>query len=447
MDTFGLSLAVASVIAGLIVLVGVLALWWCVQSAPPRTIVMTTGPGNSTFSRYAARYAEALKAKGVTLTLLPSQGSQQNLERLKSGENDVDIGFVQGGLIQPNPTSQSGAAGTPTPSIATDDLVSLGSVAYQPMMIFYRGEARMERLSELAGKRIAVGPVGSGTRTLALALLQVNGIAPADKTTEFVDLDPESAGAALMAGKIDAVFLMGDSAPTSTLRTLLRADGVRLYSFTQADAYVRRFAYLNRITLPAGSIDLGKNLPSENVVLVGPTVELIARENLHPALSDVLLDVAQQVHGRATMMQRGGEFPAPLEHEFKISEDAKRFYKSGKSFLYRSVRSFWLASMLDRILVVFVPMLIVLIPTLRFLPVAYRWSNQLKIYRCYRPLLQLEREAAQPKNAAERRELMRRLDEIEAMVNRLKVPASFAEQFYFLRSHIGFVRARLCEEA
>jgi hypothetical protein len=427
METFGFSLKVAFSVAGLIVLLGLGAVWWVVRSAPPRTIVITAGPPDSTFNLYAERYAKELAKRGMTLRILPSQGSLENLERLKSGYENVDVGFVQGGLIE----------GEPPPM-----LFSLGSVAYQPLLIFYRNPTKMVRLSELAGKKVAIGAIGSGTRALAVALLKANGIA-AGGDTRFLDLDAEAAANALIAQKIDAVFLMGDSAPLPTLRTLLREDGIRLYGFAQADAYTRRFAYLNRIVFPEGGIDLGRDLPPENIVLVGPTVELIARKTLRPVLSDMLLEAAQAVHGRASILQKAKEFPAPLEHEFPISDDAKRFYKSGVGIAQQYIRSFWVASMVNRLIVVFVPAMLVLIPTVRFFPVAYRWTNQLRFYRCYRPLLQLEREAMTSLNPEQRHDLLQRLDEMEEAVNKLKVPASFADQFYDLRVHIAFVRSRV----
>src|SRR5581483_5806866 len=115
-----------------------------------------------------------------------------------------------------------------------------------------------------------------------------------------------------------------------TLRQLAQAPGIQLFSFAQADAYVRRFKFLNRMTLPAGYFDLGRNVLAQDVTLVGPTVELIARKGLHPALSDIVLEVAREVNGRQTLFARQHEFPAPLEHKFEISADASRYYKSGK---------------------------------------------------------------------------------------------------------------------
>jgi hypothetical protein len=425
-ETFGFNPAMAFLVILLIALSGILAVVWFMRSAPPRTLVLTSGPAYSTFQRFATSYGKRLASEGVLLKVLPSKGSLENLQRLESAQSGVDIGFVQGGL--PEAADQSG-------------LVSLGSIAYEPLWVFYRSSTQITRLSELAGQRIAVGAVGSGTHSLALTLLKVNGVTGAPAT--LLDLGTAEAVAGLLDGKLDAVFLMGDSTSLKTVRTLVRTPNVRLFSFTQADAYVRRFDYLNKMELPEGSIDLGLDLPAQDVVLIGPTVELVARKGLHPALSDLLIEKAQEVHMRAGLLNKKGEFPAAIEHEFKISNDALRFYKSGKGFLASVVGSFWLASLLNRILVVFVPMLLVLIPTLRSLPIIYRWRMQLRIYRFYRPLLLLERDASGTLTREQGQELLRRLDEIEATVNRLKVPAPFADQFYALRSHIAFVRQRL----
>lgn len=427
-ETFGLS-RLATI--GVLVFTGVVivaAVFWFVWSAPPRTLIISSGPPGSSFEHVAEGYRAILARNGVTLKILPSQGSIENLQRLSDPKYRVDIGFVQAGETN----DAAGAA-----------LYSLGSIAYQPLLIFYRSATPVNLLSDLAGKRLAIGPAGSGTRILALALLETNGIAPGGSTA-LLDLDASAAAQALLAGTVDAVFLMGDSASGQTMRTLLRTPGIQLYDFVQADAYTRRFSFLNKLTLPRGSIDFGKDEPSHDVHLIGPTVELVARAKLHPALSDLLLEAAHETNGNASLLQHKGEFPAPLENEFKISPDATRYYKSGKTFLYRSL-PFWLASLVNRVLVAFVPMVLVLIPALRFIPTAYKWRIQLRIYRRYRALLKLERELYGEMPGDKRKELRDRLDHIEQTVNGMKVPASFANQFYGLREHIGFVRSRLGE--
>ena len=239
---------------------------------------------------------------------------------------------------------------------------------------------------------------------------------------------------------------MGDSASLDIIRKLVRAPGIRIFSFRQAVAYTRRIPYLNKLDLPEGAIDFGKDIPAHDVHLIGPTVELVARAELHPALSDLLLEAAQEIHGRAGIFRRQGEFPAALEHEYRISSDAARFYKSGKSFLYRYL-PFWIASLVNRVLVVIVPMLVVLIPVLRIIPAVYRWRISLRIYRRYRALLSLERDVLEHFIPERRSEFLERLDHIEKAVNTMQVPASFADRFYELRGHIRFVQQRLVEHA
>ena len=398
-----------------------------VRSGPPMTIIITSGPEGSIFHTNALKYAPILARQGIRTRVLTSRGSLENLERLTNPRFRVDVGFVQGGVT----------------NAGMEKLVSLGSISYQPLMVFYRG-APIDLLSELAGKRIAIGLVGSGTHALATTLLAINGIQPGGTNT-LLDWEPKESSKALLEGGVDAVFLMGEDASSAVMRQLLRTPGIHLFSFKQAAAYSRRFSYLTTLQLPQGSIDFGQNIPSQDVFLIGPTVELVAREHLHPALSDLLLDAAREIHGRATILQHRGEFPAPLEHDFRISPDAARFYKSGKSFFYRYL-PFWLASLTSRIVIVFIPMIVVLIPLLRSIPTVYRWRMRSRIFRWYRALLGLERTFMEAPDAANREVLLKRLDEIELAVNRMKIPASFADLFYALRGHIDFVRHLLSEE-
>jgi hypothetical protein len=402
------------------------AAFFFLNTAAPRTLTMTSGPAGSTFYRNAEKYQKILAREGVTLKILPSDGSTENLKRLADPKAHVDIGFVLGG-----------AAGDKS----FEQLMSLGSVSYQPLMVFYRGEKR-ELLSQFKGKRLNIGPAGSGTHDLALALLKANGIVPGEGTVlDETDLvDPEKD---LLAGRVDAVFLMGDSTAGSVMRKLLRDGGVRLFSFVQTDAYVRRVKVLNELLLPRGGLDLGADLPPEDVQLVGPTVQLLARDTLHPALSDLLLEAAREIHGPASMFRKAGEFPVVQEGEFRISPDAARYYTSGKSFLYRTF-PFWLASLVARVLAFLVPVVLLLLPALKFAPMIYRWRIESRIYRWYQVLLELEREAFKPDvDAARRTELLHKLEHIETAVNRIVIPASFGDLFYSLRGHIDFVRHNL----
>ena len=420
----GRAAALSAVISILAVLV--LGIFLFFYLAPPNTITIISGPEGSMFRNTAEKYAKILQRNGITLRILPSEGSVDNIKRLADPSSKVDVGFVQGGV-------NKGAK--------TDKLVSLGSISYEPLFVFYRSGSTIELLSQLIGKRVAVGEVGSGTHTLSLALLAANGIEPGGPT-KVLEMDSDKAAEAILNGKVDAVFLMGDSVSTTLIRRLLHTPGIKLFDFTQADAYTRHIPYLNKTTLPKGSIDFGKGTPAHDVFLLAPTVELIARETLHPALTDLLLEAAREVHSGAGLLRRKGEFPAPIEQEIRISAEASRFYKSGKSFLYRYL-PFRFASLVNRILVVFVPMIVLLLPTLRLIPAIYRWRFRSRISRWYRALLMIEQDLIAQLTPEKRKALIERLDNIEEAVNGMKVPASFADQFYNLRGHITFVRTRL----
>jgi hypothetical protein len=411
------------------VLLGLAAIWiafWFVRPAPPDTITITTGPEGSQFRISAERYRKILARSGVILEIVPSNGALENLKRLADPDVNVDVGFVQGGLAADQ---------------KIDDLVSLGSIFYQPVAVFYRSAKPFDRLSALKGMRVAIGPEGSGARSLALTLLKANGIEPGG-STPLLNLAGEAAVKALLSREIDAAFLMGDSATTGAFRKLSGVPGIRQFDFAQADAYLRRFRFLSKIELPPGSIDLGRNLPEKPLTLIATTVELVARAGLHPALSDLLIETAREVHGRGNLLQSAGEFPAPLEHEYHISDEATRYYKSGKGFLYRYL-PFWLASLADRMWVVLVPLLVLLIPGLRVVPTVYDWRIRTRIYRRYGELMALERTILEQTTPEQREELLKRLDEIENSVINIKIPGSHADALYVLRQHIHFVRGRL----
>jgi len=397
------------------------------HSAPPTTITISSGPEGSVFQKNALKYAKILEGNGVKLNVLTSNGSLENLQRLNDPSSHVDIGIVQAGI--------DGGS--------TDELISLGSISYQPLLIFYRGEP-MDLLSALTGKKVAIGPVGSGTRKFALAVLAANGIQEKGSTT-LLDWEGEEASQALTDHKIDAAFVMSENASSDIMHKLLHSSEIHLFNFKQASAYSRKVDYLNILDLPEGSIDLGLDIPPHDVSLLGPMVELVAKKDLHPALSDLLLEAATQVHSRPGVFQRRGEFPTPIEHTTHISDDATRFYKSGKSFWYRYL-PFWLASLLSRIVVVFIPTLIILVPAVKSVPAFFRWRTQIKIRRRYRELLSLEQAFLADKDQSRHKTLQEDFDRIEDSVNSMKVRAAFADQFYGLRGHIDYVRQLLVKE-
>lgn len=408
-----------------LILVAVWLAFKFVRPAPPDFIILTAGPEGSSYKNNALKYKKIIERNGIEVRILESHGARENLQRLADPNFRVDVGFVQGGLKD---------------NLETEALRSLGSIQTQPLLVFYRGESRVERLSQFQGKRIAIGPEGSGTRFLALKLLKANGIE--GKPTTFLDLGGEDAAKALLEHRADAAFLMGDSATPTVMRGLMTNPSIRAMDFAQAEGYTRRMAFLSKLNLPKGAVDLGKNLPADDLHLIGPTVELVARQDLHPALSDLLISAAKEVHGGPGIFRNAGEYPAPLERDFPISSDAERYYKSGTQFLYSRL-PFWLASLADRLLVILVPLLVLIVPASRLVPALYRWRVRSRVYRWYGALMSIERDMLASPSQDEHRQILHRLDEIEESVNNIKTPLSFADQLYVLREHISWVRHRL----
>ncbi|MBN3762371.1 TAXI family TRAP transporter solute-binding subunit [Burkholderia sp. Ac-20365] len=398
---------------------------WLVDPAPPRSITISAGPHDSSFMQYAQEYRKILGRNGVKLNVLESDGSVQNLNRLLDPKQKVDVALVQGGV----------SAGRDTSS-----LMSLGTVSYVPLIVVYRGKG-LSQLSDLEGKRVAIGREGSGTRMLSLELLAANGIVPNSDTT-LLPLDGLDAARALVSGQIDAALLSGDSTTRAMILRLLTIPGVSVMNFNEADAYTRIFPYLDDLDLPVGLLDLRRRIPPEPLHLISPTVEMVARQNLHPAISDLLIEAAQEVNGPAGLLQKAGQFPNPVVRDFRISEDATRYYKSGKSFLYRTL-PFWLATVVDRLLVLLLPIAVLLIPSLRLIPALFTWRVRSRIYRYYGALIAIEREAMRSSSAEERAKLLAELDRIEASLNTLRMPLAYADGFYVLREHVRFVRERL----
>ena len=421
-------LIIAAIPIALVAIVVVWIAYQFVQPAPPKSLTMTTGAQGGAYRTYAERYRQILARNDIELELRPSSGSVENLRRLQDESSDFDVGFVQSGVL---------GDGDPA------GLVSLGSLYHEPLWVFYRGKATLDKLSQLQGRRVSIGPEGSGIRKVALQLLAANDAT--EQPTVLMDLAMGEAAHALVAGRIDALFVI--AGPESTVvQKLLRADGVRLMSFSQATAYTRLFPFLSSVVLPQGAIDLARNIPDRDTTLLAPMATLVARDSLHPALAILLVQAAVEIHGHVGLFQHAGEFPAPRVSEFPLSDEAKRYYQSGPSFLQRYL-PFWVAIFVQRMIVLIVPLIAVLIPLMRILPSLYSWRVMRPIYRYYGELKFLERDLERDKDRQRIPEYLGRLDDIERRVAKLKVPIAYSGQFYTLREHIEFVRSLIADAA
>ena len=410
--------------AVLITLIGFVIAWQFVNPAPPRTLVIATGHTDGAYFLFARRYRELLAQNDIELDIRTTAGSIENLELLQ--HNSVNLGFVQGG------TGTEADSGI---------LTSLGSLYYEPLWVFYRGEQTLTRLSELRDRHIAIGEPGSGTHAIASRLLADNAIDTGNGNIQPVG--GSTAMEALLQDEIDALFLV--AAPAAPLvQQLLRHDGIRLMSFARAEAYTRQHHFLSAVTLPEGVIDLQANIPPHTTVLLAATANLVARNDFHPALVSLLLQAATSVQDTNGLFEAPGTFPNSDNLEFPLDDDARRFYKHGPPFLQRYL-PFWTASLIDRLKVMLVPLLTLLLPLGKIMPPTYRWRVRKKIYRWYRELQALDTELPPREDGSPPELLLQKLNKLEEEVRKVTVPLSYADELYSLRLHIGLVRNRLLD--
>jgi TRAP-type uncharacterized transport system substrate-binding protein len=417
----GRSLLVILVLVSVVVLTAMIIAY---HSKAPDHIVMTTGFENGAYAVFGERYQRILARERIHLKLLSSSGSAENLKRLNDKSYRVDAGFVQDGTSSPSEAS---------------NLVSIGAIGYAPLWVFYRSPETFDYLSELKGKRIAIGAEGSGVRKFAVDLLRLNHSAV--PPTVLLDLSAAAANKALLEGTIDAVMMIG-AEDNALVRELLYNPHVKLMNFRQAEAYTRLIPALSHVVLPQGILDVSKKMPSQEVHLMAVTTSLIVRKDLHPALIYLLLDAAVEIHGNAGWVNKKGEFPSLKELSFPSSHYAERFYKSGRPFLLDYL-PFGIAAFVDRTIFILIPAAIILIPLIRIIPWLYSWRHRRKFFHGYRELKNLEIEMMGSSDLEDISGFHKRIDRIEASINKISVPLAFFGEVYKLQEHVALVRGKL----
>lgn len=422
---------VAALLIGVVLALYAAYRW--LDPTPDKHVVIATGPEQGAYVEFGRRYLPLLRAQGLDVALRTTQGSGENLALLRDPGSGVTAAFVQGGL--------GGTAGDDV----QPDLVSLGSVAYEPLWLFYReasarerlGRTPLTRLSQLAGWRINTGPAGGGGGPLFRQLAEANALEPAQ--LQLGEKPAVQGVVDLLQGATDALVLVS-AADAPLVQYLLRTPGVRLLDFNQAEAYARRFPFLRAMTLPRGVVDLAADQPPQDVQLVAARASLVAREDLHPALVQLLVQAARQVHGEAGWFAEAGEFPNPDATALPLAPEAERFYRNGPPWLQRYL-PFWLANFVDRMWIVLLPLLAAMVPLSRILPPLVQLRVRSRVFRWYAHLRALEQSLEQPD--ADLPALQAELERIDAQVEHIGLPLSYTNELYDLRGHIHLVRKRL----
>jgi TRAP-type uncharacterized transport system substrate-binding protein len=403
-----------------------------VQPAPPHKIVVAAASKGSPYYRLAEQYRDFVARSGVTLEIRETSGSLENLRLLQDAGSGVSLGFLQGGI---------------TSAAEAPQLRSIGRILYEPLWVFYRGDAPIDRLSELAGKRVLVGPAGGGTNHLARKLLAANGVS--DATATLIEMELPDYVEALESGKADAGLLV--LAPDArTVGRLFDSPHVHLMSLALADAYSQRFPFLSRVELKQGVVDLARNIPLADTTMVATVAALVVRDDMTPALVNLMTQGLLAVHakpvvgadGMAPVLSRAADFPIASDPEFPTASEAARVYKSGPPFLQRYM-PFWLATLLDRMVVLLIPLIGLALPLMRFAPMLYTWRQRSRITQWYGELRKVEHTIQRGSRPEEFAAAFSEIDRIEAAVDQMSVPLGFSNQVYDLREHIAVVRSHL----
>jgi TRAP-type uncharacterized transport system substrate-binding protein len=413
-------------IAGMVViLLGASA--FIVETLPPRTIVMATGPEGGAYFEVGKLYRAAL-GDDVEVRLVPTAGSPENLALLLDPHSGVSVALIQGGTVGAEDTSE---------------LESLGTLFYEPLWWFRRSEIRDVGVAGLLGRKISIGAEGSGTRVLELELIKRIGIE--GKVSELLALSPQVAAEKLLAGEIDVAFMIA-AWDSPVVQQLLADERIGVASYPRADAYVALYPFLNKVVVPRGVRDLAKDRPPDDVILIAPKASLVVRKDLHPAIQYLLLNAAMQIHSGPSIFQHAGQFPAAEAVGIPLSNEALRFYKSGPPFLHNYF-PFWMAALIGK-LIVLIPILVVLYPIVKSLPHLYDWVMRSKILRMYGELSLLEDEMTDARSTGrDIREMIARLDRLQGQANHLRMPVAYVSRLYDLRYHIDLVREGLKKHA
>ncbi|MQA29581.1 MAG: TAXI family TRAP transporter solute-binding subunit [Luteitalea sp.] len=406
---------------GLVIAAGFVAAYQYVGAPPPELIRMATGMEDGAYYSFGQRYARLLVADGITLEVIPTAGSVENLELLKRGE--VSLALVQGGCATEADREQ---------------LQSLGSLFLEPVWVFTRSKTILRRVSELKGTRVAVGATGSGTHLLSTRLLAANGIT--ESNAELIRADTPGAVQSLSDGAVDAaIFVASTEAPF--IRSLFEKPNIDLLDMERTTAYGRLFSFLTPVTLSEGVVNLERNIPRRDTRLVATAASLAARKDLNPSLIPALLDAVTRVHESGGVLEQRRQFPSVDFIDLPLDQDARRYIRDGPSFLYR-----WLpyrtAVLLDRLKLLVLPFVALLIPLFRIGPPLYQWRIRSRIYRWYAAVREIDTMLLSGTTGDE--ELIRdRLLALEREVASVSVPLAYAGEQYHLRLHVRLLQERL----
>lgn len=395
----------------------------------PSEIRLAAGVKDGAYYDMANAASDFFDERGVGLVIKTTKGSIENARRIADPKDDVEAGFVQAGALTAEQASL---------------LYSLGSVAYEPVWVFYHANAarKITNLDDINGLRVGIGPEQGGTRAMTRELMGLYDI-QIDQNPLYVISDYADLMNQFLTGKLDVLIKV---APffDSDVQTLLRKPEIMLFDFERAPAYQKLLPYVYTLTLPAFSVSLKDKLPAKDITLIATTTTLAVDKDLHPDLQMLLLMAIRDVQRSTSYLffSARGEFPAYMDSTIQISPTALRYYDHGVPVGMRYL-PFWLAGFVDRMWVLILTILAFIFPLSR-LNIKLRFIRYgIKNRRHYEKLLHIEENFYKGAyNAHNKQELLHQLNQLNHQAIHDRIPMGMESKYFTLIGDIEKLRIK-----
>lgn len=387
---------------------------------PPEQIRIAAGTRDGGYWQIAELYRAELARDDIYLELVETAGSIENV-RLLAGD-EVDIALAQGGLT----LSQD------------DELQSLGAIFLEPIAIFSRTGAQTvgPNPGQWRGIRVAVGPVGSGTRAAAYALLKAADVEPAE--VELLEIGGADALAAVRNGIADAAFFVAPLEAPYLMEAIFDPE-FTFVPLALVDALALKLPGAIVTTAPAGAITLEPPRPPVDMKLLALRASMLSGKNLHPALVDRVVRASVTLHSDRDILHDFREFPSVDSPPVPMNDSAREHILSGPGMLHNFF-PYWIAAQFGSVLLLVLPVLFLAPPILQSLPLAYGWYQKRRVWNNYQRIAMLEAQLAQSQTVDEVEAVCVELEQLDATLANLRLPLAYRQGAYDARLHIDLIQ-------